>query len=436
MKVILEHAETIKPSSPTPPDLRRHSLSFLDQIAPPIFMPLLLFFSKDDPLTNEEKLSKIKRSLSETLTGFYPLAGRLRDNLYVECNDDGVHFVVAQATCRLSEVLESPDPEKLDRLLPFKLYDLGDLATAVQVSFFECGGLCLALCVSHKLADALSFFSFLNSWATVARGDGGQIISPVFESSSLFPPMNLAGFAPSTGILKEGLVTKRFVFDAVSIAALRDKYCNNEKVEAEGQIRRPTRVEALSAFLWRRYMESTQKKPDCTSENDKIYTVLHAVNLRPRMDPPLSDRHFGNISRIALAMPTIDTDEHMIVNQVREAIKEVNTDYVKKLREGEGHLNFMKERSARISKGEIVPFSFTSLCRFPTYEADFGWGKPAWVGSSALPYWNLVSFLDTRDGGGIEAYANLKPEDMALFEKDKELLSLASSSAPPNVKYA
>lgn len=316
MQVMVEHTETIKPSSPTPPDLRRHDLSFLDQIAPPIFMPLLLFFPKDDLLTNQEKLSMIKRSLSETLTRFYPLAGRLRDNLYVECNDDGVHFAVARATCQLSEVLKSPDPEKVGQLLPFKLYDLGDLATAVQVSFFECGGLCIALCISHKLADALSFFSFLNSWAMVARGDGGHMISPVFEPSSLFPPINLAGFAPSTGLLKEGLVTKRFVFDAKSIAALRDKYSNVETAEAKGQTRRPTRVEALSAFLWRRYMESTQKKGDCVSENDKIYTVLHAVNLRPRMDPPLSDRHFGNISRIALTMPTRDTDEHMIVNQV------------------------------------------------------------------------------------------------------------------------
>ncbi|KAF8018542.1 hypothetical protein BT93_H3427 [Corymbia citriodora subsp. variegata] len=118
-----------------------------------------------------------------------------------------------------------------------------------------------------------------------------------------------------------------------------------------------------------------QKKGDCTGENDKTYKVLHAVNLRPRMDPLLSDRHFGNISRIALAMPTRDTDEHMIVNQVREAIKEVNTDYAKKLREGEGHLNFMKECSARILKGEVVPFSFTSLCQFPTYEADSWWGQ-------------------------------------------------------------
>ncbi|KAK3418942.1 stemmadenine O-acetyltransferase [Eucalyptus grandis] len=436
MNVIVEHTETIKPSSPTPPNLRRHGLSFLDQISPPIFMPLLLFFPKDDLLTNEEKLSKLRRSLAETLTRFYPLAGRSRDNLYVECNDDGVPFAVARATCQLSEVLESPDPEKLDRLLPFKLYDLGDLTTAVQVSFFECGGLCLALCLSHKLADALSFFSFLNSWAAITRGDGGHIISPIFESSSLFPPVNLVGYAPSTGLLKEGLVTKRFVFDARSITTLRDKYSTAEIAEAEGQRRRPTRVEALSAFLWRRYMESTQKKGDRISENDKIYTVLHAVNLRPRMDPPLSDRHFGNISRIALTRPTVDTDEHMIVNQVREAIKEVDTSYVKKLKEGEGHLNFLKERSSQITKGEIVPFSFTSLCRFPTNEADFGWGKPAWVGSSAFPFRNLIVFLDTRDGGGIEAYANLKPEDMALFEKDKELLSFASSSASPKVEYA
>ena len=62
------------------------------------------------------------------------------------------------------------------------------------------------------------------------------------------------------------------------------------------------------------------------------------------------------------------------------------------------------KQAARVLRGEVVSFNFTSLCRFPLYEADFGWAKPIWVGSPSLTFKNLVVFMDTALGDdGIEA---------------------------------
>jgi hypothetical protein len=49
MKVDIQviSTDTIKPSSSTPDHLRHHTLSFTDQIAPPFFMPFLLFYPRD-----------------------------------------------------------------------------------------------------------------------------------------------------------------------------------------------------------------------------------------------------------------------------------------------------------------------------------------------------------------------------------------------------
>lgn len=76
----------------------------------------------------------------------------------------------------------------------------------------------------------------------------------------------------------------------------------------------------------------------------------------------------------------------------------------------------------KLKKGEGVTLAFTSLCRFPVYEADFGRRKAVWVGSAKLFNKNLVTFLDTKSGNGIEAWVHLEEEEMAKFEVDKELL--------------
>jgi hypothetical protein len=62
------------------------------------------------------------------------------------------------------------------------------------------------------------------------------------------------------------------------------------------------------------------------------------------------------------------------------------------------------------------------------YDAEFGWGKPIWVGSPALTFKNLVVFVDCKNGGGIEAYVSLKVEDMMKFEADMELLACVNKA--------
>ncbi|XP_058195045.1 stemmadenine O-acetyltransferase-like [Rhododendron vialii] len=429
---------TIKPSSATPSHLRHYQLSFLDQIAPPVFMPLVLFYPRDvnDNLDNSEKSSHLKKSLSDALTRFYPLAGRMVDNLYVDCNDEGVPYVEAEAKSRLSEVISDPIPGEMNQFLPCELDDVRDLLLVIQVTFFACGGMAVAVGISHKIADALSLFMFINGWAATAHGDT-NIPVPQFESATIFPPMDTTGFTPSTGIAKSDIVTKRFVFTASKISTLREKFSKNNTTTEGGELgnyynssRRPTsRVEALSAFIWTRFMVATQA---CEKKADKIYSLLHAVNLRPRVNPPLPESYFGNISRLAIAVPSMEGegDGNGVVNQVRDAIRKINGDYVAKLQEGNSHLNFVKERAKQTTTGEVVSFSFTSLCRFPLYEPDFGWGKPVWVGSMSLTFKNLVVFMDTRTGDGIEAWVNLKREDMAKFETDAEFLESISPASP------
>ena len=157
--------DIIKPSSPTPDHLRHYTLSFIDQIMPQIFMPFVLFYPHDASanLSNEQLHDQLKKSLSEVLTLFYPLAGRVKEKLYVDCNDEGVHYVEAKAECKLSEFLDDLIPDELDKFLPFELDAVNGLAIAVQVTFFNCGGMVVGLVFDHKVMDACSFFFFVKS---------------------------------------------------------------------------------------------------------------------------------------------------------------------------------------------------------------------------------------------------------------------------------
>ncbi|RVW47777.1 Vinorine synthase [Vitis vinifera] len=150
--------------------------------------------------------------------------------------------------------------------------------------------------------------------------------------------------------------------------------------------RRPTRIEVLSAFIWSHFVAATHGKTD----PERIYTMLHSVNLRTRMDPPMPENYFGNVSRLAIATPCMDSEKecHNFVNHMRDAISKINGDYVRKLQEGYGYLNFMKKRTESVSKGEVVSFTFTSLCRFPLYEGDFGWESP--YGWALLAYCSRI----------------------------------------------
>ncbi|KAL5552670.1 hypothetical protein UlMin_040071 [Ulmus minor] len=418
----------IKPSSPTPQHLHHYQLSFLDQIAPPVYNPCVMFYSNQADL--DEISHKLKKSLSDVLTKFYPLAGRLKENLFIDCNDEGIPFLVAKVKCQLYDVIQNPAPNELNKFIPFESDKVTDLVLGIQLNIFECGGIAIGSCISHKVADGLSSFMFLKSWAATARGDL-QMVHPQFVSATLFPPKNISGFNPRVGMTNEkNIVSKRFVFSAAMMEALREKYGHAKSLEKKT---RPTRVEALSAFLWSRFVAASQVDTDGAEAKQAFYAIVHAVNLRTRIDPPLSDDSFGNLFRMAITIPSSGEEGCDLVKKMSDQISHINIEYVRKLQEeGMEHLNFIKDRSEMFFKGEMISFNLTSWCRFPVYESDFGWGKPAWVGSPPFNIKNLVVLVDTKSGHGIEAFINLEEQVMAKFECDKESLAFLS---PNGLKY-
>ena len=231
------------------------------------------------------------------------------------------------------------------------------------------------------------------------------------------------------------MITKKFVFETSTIETIRSKYKHKESsVRLEDhdhhqQKLRPSRIESLSAFIFTRFAVATSDQN--SAESIKGYSIFHPVNIRPRLDPPLPEHSFGNINRGSVTILTGTGEEYgfEVVRQIREGIRKVDMDYLRKVQQGEDpHLKHLNEYATKIlmNGGQHISLCFTSLCRFPLYEADFGWGRPAWVSSASLSFANLIAFMDSKTGDGIEAYIGLKKEDMAKLEADEEFLKAVS----------
>lgn len=183
----------VKPSLPTPQTLRRYNFSMLDQIFPPMPIPVVFYFSNasqiitnnGDPDSSIPQITDhLTRSLSVILTRFYPLAGRPTcEGEFIDCNDAGVPFSVARFRGRtLAELLATPRP---DLLLP-RGAEAGSAVAAVQVNCFDCGGVAIGVLFWNKAVDATTVVAVLRAWGAVARG-GDEAVCPNYIAQYLFP---------------------------------------------------------------------------------------------------------------------------------------------------------------------------------------------------------------------------------------------------------
>nr|QVJ13750.1 vinorine synthase [Salvia miltiorrhiza] len=227
---------------------------------------------------------------------------------------------------------------------------------------------------------------------------------PSFDFASVFPPRDLSGldFTQRIGMTEERIATKRLVFDKEELAKLR----NGES----SQVKNPTRVEAVSSYIWRRFMDAAKDR-GCGSETATIAAV-HALNPRPRNSPPLPPPMFGNcwIPAVAVMSGAEGGDEVELVGKLRAAITRIDGDFIRQEENGE-YLNVLSRSVDLFMKGGVEFCNFSSWCRFPVYEVDFGWGKPAWVCTTALPFKNLVILMSTPCGEAIEAWVNVVEDD-------------------------
>ncbi|CAN1251781.1 Stemmadenine O-acetyltransferase [Linum perenne] len=441
-------------------------LSLLDQLTPTSYSPLILFYPNNNKTPSSLLGSaRLRWSLSQALSLYYPLSGRVRDNFTIHDFHEGVPFIENRVSCNLHSFLGGGGHQtlmlgSLNNLLPLppfcKAPDSGPLL-AVKMSMFECGGLALGCCFSHKTADAATASAFLKTWSTInGSGQLDNVVEPSFEEGSLtFPPMKsmhrdyvslterLWFGSKSTGRRSSVVVTRRFVFDGESLAKL--------KVMAKSEmVTNPSRAEAVSAFIWKSLISASDRRPS---------VLTQSVDLRRLTRPRLSENSFGNFVLFSdskydpsKCTPDMTTRVDVLVDLIRTGVNDIRTEYVKWMSSSDDQMISEAifdyyDRQEEIEDEDMDVYNFSCWPGSKFNSINFGWGPSIWAGlagpmelggvedgdslSSSLSsscYSNSVVLIENGRGkGGIEAWLSLDEQMITTLEHDPEFSEFASS---------
>ncbi|KAJ4837332.1 hypothetical protein Tsubulata_051225 [Turnera subulata] len=447
MKVQILSRKLITPSSPTPEHLQTLKISYLDQFAPPLYVPRVFYYlpngEEEGLVKNREKSEQLQKSLAETLTLFYPLAGRyIRHKRSIDCNDEGAEYLEAEVSGTLSQLLGKGGVELrsgwLNNLVPDPEESDNTPLVMVQFNTFTCGGVAIGVCVAHRAADGSSVFNFMDSWAKVSRmGLDNFKFCPSFNLGSFFPQKDLPPAPPrKLEAEHDELTMKRLVFNAASISNLKKiaTTSNTTNTDQPPLIKyQPTRVEVVITFIWISLIRTFQARHGHLRPS----LISIPINMRRKTLLPVPENSYGNF--VGRAVPIFSPADHDklqlpdMVSKVQDAIRSTVSNLAK-ASTPDDIVSLVQNATGELVKGKSNPefdcsFS-TSWCRFPKYEADFGWGKPSWVTCVMRPrVGNTIGLMDTQDGDGIEAWVILDRSDMHVFEQDSEIIPFLDKDA-------
>ncbi|KAL3838514.1 hypothetical protein ACJIZ3_023105 [Penstemon smallii] len=356
-------------------------LSNIDQVLN-FHVQTVHFFPANPDFPPEAVVARLKNALTKVMKHYDFLDGRLKMNhqtgrLEIERNGLGVGFVVASTKFLLDEIgdLVYPNPAFMQLIVNgLNKFDDQPLCV-VQVTSFKCGGVALGISTNHVLFDGTSFKTFLQNIASQSFDDKPFTAVPcnnrrllaarsppqvTFEHPELLKLKLPIGDEPPPVFdsTQETLDFKIFSLSPTDLNHLKEKALTAKKI---------TGFNVVTAHIWRCKALSFNSEQN---NRDRVSVVLYAVDIRPRLCPPLPNSYCGNAVLTAYASAKCadleDEPFSKIVDLVTEGAARMTDEYARSAIDwGEVHKGF--------PNGE---FLISSWWRLGLDEVVYPWGKP------------------------------------------------------------
>lgn len=423
-------AELVRPVRPTPREHKRLS-DVDDQEGLRFQIPAIQFYQGDG--SGRDPARAIREGLARALVFYYPFAGRLRElpgsrKLVVDCNEEGVLFVEADADVTLDQfgdALQPPFPclEELIFDVPGSSAVLDAPVLLIQVTRLKCGGFIFAVRLNHAMSDAAGLVQFMTAVGEMAKGADAPSVLPVWQRELLDardPPRITCTHreyeqvedTKGTLIPLDDMEHRSFFFGAAQMSALRSRVPPHQRASST--------FEVLTACLWRCRTIAIQPDPE------EEVRVLCIGNARTKFNPPLPAGYYGNAFAFPVAVTRADklcqNPLGYALELVKKAKADVTEEYMRSLADLmvlRGRPHFTVVRSFLVSDTTKAGFG----------NVDFGWGKPVYGGPAkggvgAIP--GVASFyipFRNREGeNGIVVPVCLPAPAMRIFVQELDAL--------------
>ncbi|CBI21083.3 unnamed protein product, partial [Vitis vinifera] len=407
------------------------SLSNLDRQCPTL-MYLVFFYNPSHALKNlsiKTVFSSLKSSLEETLSAWYPAAGRLTLNpsdgkLELWCNNGGAILVEAVTQVQISELGDLSEYNEFYEKLVFKPSFNGNFSDmpllVAQVTRFGCGGYSVGVGTSHSLFDGPAVFDFLRAWAsnTTMIGSTGldhQQHKPVHDRGTLLACMrSQPASAKLDGKLggqklshmgssnQDNYVLKTFHLNVSMIESLKRKIFG----EKRGSLPCSS-FEVVAAHLWKARTKALGLR------KERMVCLQFAVDTRTKMVPPLPQGFSGNayvLASIALTAGELEEESHgSLIERIKEAKNSVTTDYI---------CAYMEALEA--PQTSLPPLKELTLVsdwtRMPFHKVNFLHGEAAFVSPLVPPITQVAYFMHSpTESRSIDVRIGLLPQTLTAF---------------------
>ncbi|KAF5806895.1 putative quinate O-hydroxycinnamoyltransferase [Helianthus annuus] len=420
MEIVVRESTMVRPAKETPS--KKLWISSLDLMAPNYHTPVVYFY-RPNGAVNFFDTKVMKDALSRALVAFYPMAGRFVQDqdgrVEIDCQGQGALFFEAESNGVVDDFGDFAPQMKFLKLVPMVDYSLGNESyplLVLQVTYFKCGGVSLTVSMHHYLADGPSAMHFINTWADMARGL--DINLPPFIDRTLLrardPPQptfeHIEYHPDPTMPLQVPSDETETIF---SIFKLTRDQLNLLKAQSkeDGNTINYSSFEILSGHVWKCVCKARGLLDDQGTKLD-IQT-----DGRARFQPHLPPGYFGNAifttAVIATAGEIQSKPTWYAASKIHNALVNMNSDYLKSALDYlEQHLDQKPKVSYKYTNLRII-----SWARLLIHEADFGWGRPIFMGPTSIPLGSCYFLPSPINDESLSIIIGLEAEQMKLFSK-------------------
>ncbi|CAJ2631507.1 unnamed protein product [Trifolium pratense] len=431
-KVTLESKLTVVSSRPVKSG-KTHKLSGVDHAMGYHTLHLIFYYKNEEKWFGSFELDPLRESLSEVLSIYPTVTGRLArekeedgGDWEVRCNDAGVRVIKANVDCTIDEWLSSSAfgfdetqliawddmPHDTSTWSPFR----------IQINSFKEGGIAIGLSCSHMLSDLTFASSFFKSWSQTHRHY--PISHPPFFNP--ITPNNInnvpnSSSKPQTIITSStnNIVTATFKFPSSIIKQCLSKIQNTTCSNA-------TPFDFLSALFWTRV---THLKPS------KVHNQNHSLSIcrdfRKLVKPSLPIGYFGNalhFSNLSIKVQDMENGQlEDMANLIHKHLKEVTEEEIRSSIES---FETRKESTPKCMYGSELTCVYMEEEESASllYESMFSNSeKPAHVSCRIgnVDSEGLIMVMPSSEGGFARTViVMLQEEELGKLCNDQEILKL------------